>query len=242
MLQSITINTHKFCWHNTKNPGDYKWPFIPQLHVTNNLWCSGRAKLTIRKRSGQQIARWMVSVTILSPFFWIMSHKQVAINKYKVNVSKHLINCWFTATETSGKFDQTYVDPYANTNKTQKHNHKNTTTPPQRHNHKKSQQRNHKNTTTPPQKHNHTTTKTQKHKHKDTTTKTRPYHHKKTQQHHHKNITTEPQPQGDAKPYERQPPLSAIANKRRQLPFQCSRTFVTSEGNDCEFNKKVPRA
>ena len=131
----------------------------------------------------------------LSPFFWIMSHKQVAINKYKVNVSKHLINCWFTATETSGKFDQTYVDPYANTNKTQKHNHKNTTTPPQRHNHKKSQQRNHKNTTTPPQKHNHTTTKTQKHKHKDTTTKTRPYHHKKNtttppQKHNHGTTTT----------------------------------------------------
>ena len=117
----------------------------------------------------------------LSPFFWIMSHKQVAINKYKVNVSKHLINCWFTATETSGKFDQTYVDPYANTNKTQKHNH----TTPKTQSQKKS--------TTQPQKHNHATTKTQPHHHKNTKAQTQRHHHKNTTVPPQKNTTTPPQ-------------------------------------------------
>ena len=63
------------------------------------------------------------------------------------------------------------------TTKTQPHHHKNTTAPPQKHNrlktarhHHKNTKNNHKNTTPPPQNHNHTATKTQPHHRKNTTT------------------------------------------------------------------------
>ena len=73
----------------------------------------------------------------------------------------------------------------------QKHNHKDTTTPP--HKHKiQPQKHNHRNITTPPQKHKNATSKTPPQKDNHATTKTRPHHHTSTTTppQKHKHTTT----------------------------------------------------
>ena len=78
----------------------------------------------------------------------------------------------------------TTTPPHKHKIQPQKHNHRNITTPPQKHKNtttktppQKDNRATTQNTTTPPHKHNHTTTKAQTHHHKNTTTETQPHHH-----------------------------------------------------------------
>lgn len=72
MLQSNNqhTHTHKFCWHNTKK-GDYK------LQMPFHLSASCHQQ-PLMFGAGQQIARWMVSVTVLSNHVTqTSSHQQI---------------------------------------------------------------------------------------------------------------------------------------------------------------------